>query len=241
MCHAILGHEIMTNHLISFTFFSRLHYNLLHPFCHLQGVGTDPYFAFTLPHDAKQMKEKAEHASLQQLDEEMSIRIGRAGTLSGKPPFMYPHQPLQSVLLFNDKHLYQVESWNQRHSELQPSHSDIVYWSLNLFWVQLLLFLSTLCIKKGLPWLLNLISTSSHGFFLLTSCIIFSSVSQTGSFLGAATVWNYFSVFLTFESLIFPLAVARITNLYIWSELQGNRMLQITFRKETRLIFSTYE
>lgn len=100
----------MTNHLISFTFLPRLHYNLLHPFCHLQGVGTDPHFAFTLPHDAKQMKEKAEDTSLQQLDEEMSIRIGRAGTLSGKPPFMYPHQPLQSVLHFNKKHLYHVES-----------------------------------------------------------------------------------------------------------------------------------
>uniref|UniRef100_H3CES6 Zinc transporter ZIP11 n=3 Tax=Tetraodon nigroviridis TaxID=99883 RepID=H3CES6_TETNG len=49
----------------------------------LLGVGTDPHLAFALPHDSKQTKEKAEDPSLQQLDEEMSIRIGRAGTLSG--------------------------------------------------------------------------------------------------------------------------------------------------------------
>lgn len=79
---------------------SRLHSNILHPFCHLQGVGADPHFVFALPHDAKQMKEKAEEPSLPLLNEEMSIRIGRAGTLSGKPPFMYPHQPLKNVLPF---------------------------------------------------------------------------------------------------------------------------------------------
>ncbi|XP_003961422.1 zinc transporter ZIP11 isoform X1 [Takifugu rubripes] len=50
----------------------------------LLGVGADPHLAFALPHDAKQMKEKAEEPSLQLLNEEMSIRIGRAGTLSDK-------------------------------------------------------------------------------------------------------------------------------------------------------------
>lgn len=102
-----------------FHFLSRLHSNFLHTFCHLQGIGTDPHLAFALPHDAKQTKEKAEDPSLQQLDEEMSIRIGRAGTLSGKPPFMYPHQPLQSVLLFN-KPISRGILKLKRHSELQP-------------------------------------------------------------------------------------------------------------------------
>lgn len=99
----------------------RLPSNLWHSFCDLQGVGTDPHLAFALPHDAKQTKEKAEDPSLQQLDEEMSIRIGRAGTFSGKPPFMYPHQPLQSVLLFNRKQpILRGILKPERNSELQP-------------------------------------------------------------------------------------------------------------------------
>lgn len=99
--HNVMDLSIIVKRWTGFTFFlCRLHSNILHPFCHLQGVGADPHLAFALPHDAKQMKEKAEEPSLQLLNEEMSIRIGRAGTLSGKPPFMYPHQPLKSVLRF---------------------------------------------------------------------------------------------------------------------------------------------
>lgn len=64
--------------------------------CHLQGVGADPHFAMALPLDSKMAKEKAEESSFQHLDEEMSIRIGRTGPLSGKPPFIYPHQLLKN-------------------------------------------------------------------------------------------------------------------------------------------------
>lgn len=58
--------------------------------CHPQGVGADPHMALALPPESKVAKEKPETASFQYLDEEMSIRIGRAGLLSGKPPFIYP-------------------------------------------------------------------------------------------------------------------------------------------------------
>lgn len=47
-----------------------------------------------LPPESKVVKQKAEEPSFQHLDEEMTIRIGRAGPLSGKPPFIYPHQLL---------------------------------------------------------------------------------------------------------------------------------------------------
>lgn len=118
-----------------FTYFhSKLHCNVLHSFCHLQGVGTDPHLAFALPHDSKQTKEKAEDPSLQQLDEEMSIRIGRAGTLSGKPPFMYPHQLLQSVLLFNNK---QPILTRDDFRAAATVVSDCLGGSPNVFWVQI--------------------------------------------------------------------------------------------------------
>lgn len=63
-------------------------------FCHPQGVGADPHIALALPPESKVVKQKAEEPSFQHLDEEMTIRIGRAGPLSGKPPFIYPHQLL---------------------------------------------------------------------------------------------------------------------------------------------------
>uniref|UniRef100_A0A3B5AX97 Uncharacterized protein n=1 Tax=Stegastes partitus TaxID=144197 RepID=A0A3B5AX97_9TELE len=54
---------------------------------------TDPHTALALPPDSKLAKEKMEEPALQQMDsDEMTIRIGRAGPLSGKPPFIYPHQ-----------------------------------------------------------------------------------------------------------------------------------------------------
>lgn len=55
-----------------------------------QGVGADPHMALALPPESKVAKEKPETPSFQYLDEEMSIKIGRAGLLSGKPPFIYP-------------------------------------------------------------------------------------------------------------------------------------------------------
>lgn len=58
--------------------------------CHAQGVGADPHMALALPPVSKVAKEEPETPSFQYLDEEMSIRIGRAGLLSGKPPFIYP-------------------------------------------------------------------------------------------------------------------------------------------------------
>nr|XP_046234153.1 zinc transporter ZIP11-like isoform X1 [Scatophagus argus]XP_046234154.1 zinc transporter ZIP11-like isoform X1 [Scatophagus argus] len=50
----------------------------------LLGVGADPHIALTLPPESKQAKEKAEEPSFQLLDEEMTIRIGRAGRFSDK-------------------------------------------------------------------------------------------------------------------------------------------------------------
>lgn len=54
-------------------------------------MDADPHIALALPPEPKLAKEKAEEPSFQYLDEEMSIRIGRAGPFSGKPPFIYPH------------------------------------------------------------------------------------------------------------------------------------------------------
>lgn len=57
-----------------------------------QGVGADPHLALALPPESKLMKEKVEEPSFPLLDsDEMTIRIGRAGPHSGKPPFIYPH------------------------------------------------------------------------------------------------------------------------------------------------------
>lgn len=78
-------------------------------FSHPQGVGADPHIALALPPESKLAKEKAGEPSFPLSDEEMTIRIGRAGPLSGKPPFIYPHQRLQFVLdVINKpyKHLY---------------------------------------------------------------------------------------------------------------------------------------
>lgn len=50
----------------------------------LLGVGADPHVALALPPESKGAKEKEETPSFQYLDEEMSIRIGRAGLLSDK-------------------------------------------------------------------------------------------------------------------------------------------------------------
>lgn len=77
----------------------------LNPFrLYPQGVGADPHIALALPPESKQAKEKTDDPSFQPLDsDEMTIRIGRAGPLSGKPPFIYPHQPLQCVLDLHKK------------------------------------------------------------------------------------------------------------------------------------------
>lgn len=62
---------------------------------HPQGVGADPHTAFALSPDSKLHKEKAEDPPFQLLDpDNMTISIGRAGHLSGKPPFIYPHRLL---------------------------------------------------------------------------------------------------------------------------------------------------
>ncbi|XP_076616061.1 zinc transporter ZIP11 isoform X1 [Chaetodon auriga] len=50
----------------------------------LLGVGADPHIALALPPDSKLAKEKDEKPSSHLLDEEMTIRIGRAGPLSDK-------------------------------------------------------------------------------------------------------------------------------------------------------------
>ena len=58
---------------------------------HRQGVGADPHTALALPPDSKLAKEKAEAPSFQPADsDEMTIRIGRAGPLSGKPSLHIP-------------------------------------------------------------------------------------------------------------------------------------------------------
>lgn len=73
-------------------------------FCHPQGVGADPHIALALPPDSKLAKEKADEPPFQLLDsDEMTIRIGRAGPLSGKPPFIYPHRLLPFVRNFRIK------------------------------------------------------------------------------------------------------------------------------------------
>ncbi|XP_073345150.1 zinc transporter ZIP11-like [Pagrus major] len=48
----------------------------------LLGVGADPHIALALPPESKLAKEKAEDPSFPLSDEEMTIRIGRAGPLS---------------------------------------------------------------------------------------------------------------------------------------------------------------
>lgn len=72
-------------------------------FCRPQGVDADPHIALALPPEPKLAKEKAEEPSFQYLDEEMSIRIGRAGPFSGKPPFIYPHQWQTSLNISSQK------------------------------------------------------------------------------------------------------------------------------------------
>ncbi|CDQ73185.1 unnamed protein product [Oncorhynchus mykiss] len=52
------------------------------------GVGVDPHTALALSPDSKLAKEED---LLFPASDEMTIRIGRAGPLSGKPPFIYPH------------------------------------------------------------------------------------------------------------------------------------------------------
>ncbi|KAI3365444.1 hypothetical protein L3Q82_010526 [Scortum barcoo] len=65
----------------------------------LLGVGTDPHTALAMPPGSKLAKEKAEDPSFQHSDsDEMTIRIGRAGPLSGKPPIVYPHRLFPLVL-----------------------------------------------------------------------------------------------------------------------------------------------
>lgn len=54
-----------------------------------QGVGADPHAASALPAESK---EKADGEPSFLDSDEMTIRIGRAAPLSGKPPFIYPHQ-----------------------------------------------------------------------------------------------------------------------------------------------------
>ena len=56
----------------------------------VQGVGADPHTALALPPDAKLAKEEEPMFSTPD-PEEMTIRIGRGGPLSGKPPFIYHH------------------------------------------------------------------------------------------------------------------------------------------------------
>lgn len=68
-------------------------------FFYPQGVGSDPHTALALPPDSKLAKEKADEPSFEPFDsDEMTIRIGRAGPLSGKPPFIYPHHLLPSAI-----------------------------------------------------------------------------------------------------------------------------------------------
>ena len=76
-------------------------------------MGADPHIALALPPESKLAKEKAEEPSLQLSDEEMTIRIGRAGPLSGKPPFIYPHQLLPLVITCHLKKTY-------KHLQLEP-------------------------------------------------------------------------------------------------------------------------
>uniref|UniRef100_A0A8C2B887 Uncharacterized protein n=1 Tax=Cyprinus carpio TaxID=7962 RepID=A0A8C2B887_CYPCA len=72
---------IHINHLIYFYF---------------QGVGTDPHMALVLPSDAKHAKEKKKSsmAGLSEEEEQLSIRIGRAGVHSGKLFFTDPQSAL---------------------------------------------------------------------------------------------------------------------------------------------------
>ncbi len=65
----------------------------VHVGCFPQGFGMDPHVALALPSDAKLAKEKKKSsmAGLSEEEEELSIRIGRAGVHSGKLFFTNPH------------------------------------------------------------------------------------------------------------------------------------------------------
>lgn len=88
--------------------------------CHPQGVGADPHVALALPPESKGAKEKEETPSFQYLDEEMSIRIGRAGLLSGKPPFIYPQLQLSGFNVNNSKSCREL--WPSQCPTLQLKH-----------------------------------------------------------------------------------------------------------------------
>uniref|UniRef100_A0A672KX42 Uncharacterized protein n=1 Tax=Sinocyclocheilus grahami TaxID=75366 RepID=A0A672KX42_SINGR len=74
VCHLQCVHIIHINHLIFF----------------FQGVGTDPHMAVVLPTDAK-LKKKSSMSGLSE-EEQLSIRIGRAGVHSGKLFFTDPQR-----------------------------------------------------------------------------------------------------------------------------------------------------
>lgn len=65
-------------------------------FFFLQGVETDPHLALTLPPDAKPAKAKVEDPVALPTTEELSIRIGRGGAHSGKPPFIHPSSAISA-------------------------------------------------------------------------------------------------------------------------------------------------
>lgn len=91
--------SIVSSQVSIFCILNVLHLCVSVSFCYPQGVGADPHIAFALPPESKLVKAKAEEPSFPLPDsDEMTIRIGRAGPLSGKPPFIYPHQLLQHML-----------------------------------------------------------------------------------------------------------------------------------------------
>lgn len=131
-------------------------------FCRHQGVCTDPHAALALPRDSKLGKEKAEDPLLQLPDsDEMTIRIGRAGPVTGKPPHPL-HIPTSAVLcsiseaqmvLHGNLRIYTCNYWGHTIffsfatirkmddfvlMETQRRHKEWLHWLRNLTWPSLM-------------------------------------------------------------------------------------------------------
>lgn len=150
--------------------------------------------AFALPPESKVAKEKSEEPSFQHLDEEMSIRIGRAGLLSGKPPFIYPHLQLFFFGWISEQDKFLTCHPKTRQASTAVDNVVLLY--LQLIHHDQVLNTSaqnesTLkCVQGGLHWLTR---SFSDGFFsdlisLFYFCFICPSVILSGCFPAEITL-----------------------------------------------------
>lgn len=86
-----------------------------------QGVAVDPHLSLVLSSEVKPMKKREEPSLLDA--EDMNIRLGRAGHLSGKPPVIYPH------LMSSSK------GCHHHHSRTPPSGGSFMKFTELLWWL----------------------------------------------------------------------------------------------------------